>query len=222
MAANFLANQQVPPNLIIFILFSPLTMHFLSTVLIALSATTVLSAPAPQDGGDAVQSNAAIKSIALNGSGCPAGSWTTTYSGDLSTISAVFSQFTPDATQSFRQNCQATIEVTIPAGKKFTVDGVSYNGFVQLESKTTVTHGATAYFQAQIDQSTASATLKGPINGKSVDLSNSFSNAVWSQCGATSAIVNIDISVYLDASGSADGFASVDDAKFGPFKLQNC
>ncbi|KAG7086582.1 hypothetical protein E1B28_002528 [Marasmius oreades] len=199
-------------------------MYYLSSIaLIFLSATSALSSPASVDSPpDAVQSYGAVNTIGLNGSGCPPGSWTTTLSTDRSSVSAVFSQFTPSVSlQSFRQNCQATIAVTVPSGKKFTVDSVKYNGYAQLESKANVVHSATAYFQAQSDQSSASATLNGPIT-KSVDLSNSFSKYIWSQCGATSVIVNVDISIYLDASDGADGFASVDDAKFGPFKLQDC
>ncbi|KAL0571238.1 hypothetical protein V5O48_010726 [Marasmius crinis-equi] len=200
-------------------------MHFFATAtVLALSATAAFSAPTANDGSDASASFATITSFGLNGSGCPPGSASTTTKGDKSAVTAVFSQFTPSvSTQSFRQNCQASIQVTIPSGKKFTVDKVAYNGFVQLDSKVSVVHGSIVYFQAQTQQQSASDTLKGPTT-KEVDLSNTFSSsgAVWSACGATSAIVNVDISVVLNASGNSDGFASVDTANFGPFKLVDC
>ncbi|KAL0056491.1 hypothetical protein AAF712_016905, partial [Marasmius tenuissimus] len=67
--------------------------------------------------------------------------------------------------------------------------------------------------QAQLEQQSASDTLKGLIT-KTVDLSNTLSsNPVWNKCGAGTAVVNVDIPLYLNADGSSDGFASVDDAK---------
>ncbi|KAJ8085897.1 hypothetical protein PM082_004716 [Marasmius tenuissimus] len=191
-------------------------MQLLSTFFVLfLAATTVLSAPK-------TDAAATIKTFGLNGSGCPPGSTTATLSNDKSTVSATFSQFIPSvSTQSFRKNCQASISVDVPAGKKFAVDKVGYSGFVQLDPKVAVVHGTTVYFQAQLEQQSASDTLKGPVT-KTVDLSNKFSGTVWSKCGAGTAIVNVDISLYLNADGSSDGFASVDDAKFGPFVLADC
>ncbi|KAK7049327.1 hypothetical protein VNI00_005928 [Paramarasmius palmivorus] len=193
-------------------------MHFFSALTLLTTATAVFAAPTTDVAGGS------IKNIVINGSGCPPGSISTSYSADRSSVTAVFSQFTPSvSTTSFRQNCQASVEVSIPVGKKFTVNKVTYDGFVQLTPKVSVIHDSTYYFQGQINQKTSSDTVKGPKTS-SVDLSNDFSSQspIWSQCGG-SAIVNVDISVYLkDMSDYADGFASVDSAKFGPFTFQDC
>ncbi|ESK94236.1 secreted protein [Moniliophthora roreri MCA 2997] len=194
-------------------------MHLIPAFALITAAAAVLAAPTTDVAGGA------IKNFIINGSGCPPGSITTSFNADRSSVTATFSEFTPSvSTTSFRQNCQATIEISVPAGKKFTVDKVTYDGFVQLTPKVSVIHESTYYFQGQINQKTASDTVQGPKTS-SVDLSNTFSGQtpIWSQCGATSVIVNIDISVWLkDMSNYADGFASVDSAKFGPFAFQNC
>ncbi|KAK1218371.1 hypothetical protein PQX77_018933 [Marasmius sp. AFHP31] len=199
-------------------------MQFATAILLLLSTASAFSAPTASDEVGSSTSFASIKNVVVNGSGCPPGTTSTSVKSDRSSATTVFSQFTPSVSnQSFRQNCQAIIQVDVPQGKKFTVDKVAYNGFVQLDSKVSVVHGTVVYFQAQIKQQSASATLKGPVT-KDVDLSNTFpsSGSVWSDCGATTAIVNVDISVALSGSDYSDGFASVDTANFGPFKLVDC
>jgi hypothetical protein len=45
-----------------------------------------------------------------------------TLAADDSSVLAIFSAFTPSTDGTFRQNCQATITVSVPAGQQFSLD----------------------------------------------------------------------------------------------------
>ncbi|KAH8834532.1 hypothetical protein DL96DRAFT_1580869 [Flagelloscypha sp. PMI_526] len=193
-----------------------------SLAVLVFSALSLLTPAMPVEERAAVDSASAVKitTYGVNGSGCAPGTASATLSDDASTIQVAFNDFTPTvSTSDFRKTCQATLTVAVPAGKQFTVRGAAYDGYVQIASGTTVSHGSLYYFQGSVDQKTSVSTISGPV-ATNANLTNTFNtdSGIWSTCGG-SAIVNVEIYVTLDGKS---GYTTVDQAKIGPFAVRDC
>ncbi|KAH8832205.1 hypothetical protein DL96DRAFT_1810902 [Flagelloscypha sp. PMI_526] len=192
-----------------------------SLPILAFAALSLVSVSGSANKRDSNASVAQITSYGVNGSGCAPGTVSTSLSDGGGSLQASFKSFEPTtaSTSGFRKNCQATITVTVPAGKQFTVPAATYDGYVRASSGTTVTHSSLYYFQGSVDQRSSSDTIDGPV-AKDINLTNTFNtnSGIWSACGGSS-IVNVDISVIVDGTS---GYADVDQAKIGPFTVRDC
>jgi len=142
----------------------------------------------------------------VNGSGCPAGTATTSVAGDASSLTAAYTAFTAKAgtgstpTQ-FRRNCQLNIKIVSP-GQTYTVSQVTEHGSVNLPTGGTALQHTTYYLQGSSTTTPVDHSASGPLSG------------AWDQndptpfsapCGTT---VNLNVNVALSVTTGPSGAAA--------------
>ncbi|MCX6128176.1 MAG: DUF4360 domain-containing protein, partial [Proteobacteria bacterium] len=86
-----------------------------------------------------------IKSIKVNGSGCPLGTVSQNISDDKTAFTLTFSEFVaetgPNTAPSLsRKNCVANLTLAVPAGWQYSIGSFYYRGFMDLDQGIRATH----------------------------------------------------------------------------------
>ena len=140
------------------------------------------------------------------GSGCPAGSASTTISPDGQELSVLFDKF---IARQGRKNCALTIPVRVPQGFQVSIYTMDYRGYVAPRTTGKLT---TDYFFAGQATAPITRTLVGEVNYSERDTISTMVN-VWSRCGDS---VNMRVNAAMAASGAGDATVdSVDVAHAG-------
>jgi hypothetical protein len=139
---------------------------------------------------------------AYGGTGCPAGSASTTVSPDQQSLSILFDSYVTEAgnttgKQVDRKSCNITVPVHVPQGYSVAVFQVDYRGFNALPSGARSRFNA-EYFWAGSQGPTISRNFLGPINNDFTLTNNLIaSTLVWTPCGAS---VNLRVNTSLMTS----------------------
>lgn len=149
-----------------------------------------------------------LEVVAVNGSGCPAGTATARMSPDNTAFHITYSDFIARdggsaAPTAFRKNCQVGVEVHVPQGFTYAVASAEYRGRVGLS------HGATAlqrnnyYFQGSPTNNAAEHEFSGPLNGSwRTQDATSVTELVYAPCGRN-VILNINTELRVDSPSAA-------------------
>ena len=144
-------------------------------------------------GAPAMGQNLQIRNIQSGGTGCPAGTVTTSISNDKQAFTVIFDEFFVELAgrrPSQRRSCQLDLTMRVPAGWSFSIGQFDYRGYAFLEPGVTATQTAFYYFQGDGANSRVFRTDLRGSNGKEFDdiyqLTDTIGlNAVvWSPCGA--------------------------------------
>jgi len=192
----------------------------LTTILglaMALVATPAIALPAASAPGPG---QVTIQNVGYGGSGCPQGSVSTIFSGDLTTLTMIFDSYIaslgPDiAVTENRKNCQLNLDVRYPAGFQYSIFSADYRGYAKLDAGVTGVQKSTYYFSGQSEQISAQTTFKGPLT-KDYNERDEMDVVTWSPCGNAGA-VNINSQVRLTSTNpKASGLLTADsvDLKF--------
>ncbi|KAH6905788.1 hypothetical protein BKA70DRAFT_1291074 [Coprinopsis sp. MPI-PUGE-AT-0042] len=152
-----------------------------------------------------------ITSIALNGSGCPAGSTSYTLNQNRTGITVSFFGFYAEAGPGIaisqnRKNCRLTFGVGVPPGFTFGISTIDYRGYYQLDNKVTASQNSIYYFQGQTQQATARSAFVGPIDGGDYLFRDTYdlTQTVTAPCGQQS-VMNIDADLRVSNSQNPQG-----------------
>lgn len=148
-----------------------------------------------------------IDVVAANGSGCPPGTVRAIPNPDRSGFRLRYSSFvaeaggTADLTDR-RKNCQAALQVTIPAGYTFAIASAEYRGRLRLDKGATALHRTTYYWQG----SSASAaqddhSFSGPASG-AWRVGDTAHALVYAPC-EEQRILNVNTELRVDEGTSA-------------------
>jgi hypothetical protein len=141
-----------------------------------------------------------IAVVAINGSGCPAGTATVAVASDNTAFTVTYQDFLarigPGAAPTdLRKNCQLSIRVNVPQGFTYAVAQARYEGNANLAAGSTGLERASVYFQGRSHTTFFDHTLEGPFNGdwQTVDTAN-VATLVYAPCGAQ---VNLNVNTEL-------------------------
>ncbi|KAF9523167.1 hypothetical protein CPB83DRAFT_863286 [Crepidotus variabilis] len=159
-----------------------------------------------------------ITSLGVNGSGCPAGTFSHSFSDDNTAMTLSFNQYYAKAgpgvsiSQS-RKNCQLTASIVVPPGYTFGISSVEYRGYYQLDKDVEARQAALYYFQGNIAQAAAQSTYKGPVDGRFYTYQDTFDlgSTVLAPCGGSSVLnINNDVRINNAKNREGSGFIAAD------------
>lgn len=165
-----------------FVLFA-----FLSSLSLG-AATPLAPALAP--------ANARVIGVSFLGSGCPAGSASGQLDASGTRMEVAFSQFivkTGPGTSAdeWRKNCKLTLNMAFDEGYQFSTLVTGIRGYAQIPAGSRGRCTNSFSFTGSQGQSSYDVFLDGPREGP-FDLSSNPDNTVWSSCGGTTAILNMN------------------------------
>ncbi|GAA3856808.1 DUF4360 domain-containing protein [Saccharothrix violaceirubra] len=174
----------------------------------AAAAALALSAIVPVDSPiDSVPDYVTVQVVAVNGSGCPAGTAAVAASDDRTAFTVTYSQFLAQAGDStsptdFRKNCQLGLQLNYPQGFTFGVAQADYRGFAHLQSGATGLEQGNYYFQGTSPTARKSHSLRGPFsdNWQFTD-STEWSAIVYAPCGERK-LLNVNAELRVNAGSS--------------------
>ena len=146
-------------------------------ILVLLSATSALA----QDG-------VTLGNPAYGGTGCPAGSASTTLSPDASSLSVLYDSFVAEAGGTTgrtitRKNCSLAIPVHVPSGFSVSLIHVDYRGFNAVPSGGRATFNTETFF-AGSQSPRQTEVFSGPQNSDYLVSNDSIlAGNIWSPCG---------------------------------------
>jgi len=153
------------------------------------------------------------------GSGCPAGSVSTTLSPDAKSLTLIFDQFITEAGRSVgktmdRKNCQIAIPLHVPQGLSVSIIAIDYRGFVSIP-RGGMARFSSEYFLAGSVGPRFDREFRGPQDTDYL-VTNQIGvvGQVWSACGADT---NLRASASMLVKTNAfreDATATVDSADF--------
>ncbi|WP_338930658.1 DUF4360 domain-containing protein [Streptomyces netropsis] len=173
------------------------------------AAVLVVASAMPSAAADTVPppDKVVIDVVAVNGSGCPAGTaavavapnntaFTVTYSNYLAQV-GVGSKPTD-----FRKNCQLGLNVRVPQGFTYAIAKADYRGFAYLEDGATGMERASYYFQGMSHTTSVSHRFTGPVNDnwQTSDVTG-VESLVYAPCG-TQRILNVNTELRVSAGTS--------------------
>ncbi|MET0342031.1 MAG: DUF4360 domain-containing protein [Polyangiales bacterium] len=126
--------------------------------------------------------------VTANGTGCPAGTWTTSLSPDGQTFTTTFSAFEAEVDRSRAisiKDCNLSIKIHSPQGLSYTVEDFYYGGYLYLEPGVSARQQSNYYFQGSPDEGAEIVTdIEGPQD-KSFLVQDTRENVnfVRSRCG---------------------------------------
>jgi hypothetical protein len=167
-------------------------------------------------GAAAAQDAAPTISVTANGSGCPAGSYSSFVVPDGSGFELDFADGTPapfaatvDSTHPIaRKNCQATVTVTPPAGWQFSLGAVFVGGSASLADGATALHKTLYYWQGKSATVTTQSDLTGSNGGWGVVQQVDPDAFGWSKCGQPS-VFNVNSTLQVRQAQAEAGTTSV-------------
>ncbi len=181
----------------------------MSRRLAALAALGALAIAAPASADDI-----ALGIPGYGGSGCPAGSVSTTLSPDAKSLSLLFDQYEVSAGgttgRSFdRKSCNVAIPVSVPNGYSVAILAIDYRGFNRLPRRATSQFNV-EYFFAGGRGPAFRRTFYGELDSD-YTITNELvaESLVWSACGAD---VNLrtNTSMRIQTANNAEAQATVD------------
>ena len=137
----------------------------------------------------AADSPGSIESATFNGTGCAGNSAAGAISPDTLALTSTFSDFLaavgpgnePDAAS---RNCLITVNVNVPAGWSYALNGVDYRGFAALDSGVMATRKSLYMISGSPVHVTPPARLKGPFSDDFAQTDvGPDAPGVWSPCG---------------------------------------
>jgi hypothetical protein len=151
------------------------------------SSPRALQAPA----GQTVLLNPAgvyFAEVIANGTGCPAGTWTTSLAPDGQTFTTTFSAYEAEVHPSSAisiKDCMLSIKLHSPQGLSYSVSSFYYSGYAYLERGVSGRQFASYYFQGNPAESAQLRTdLVGPYDDTFLFSDEvQIVDMVWSPCG---------------------------------------
>ena len=199
---------------------SKLTRALRSTVAVAVAslAAATFAAPAYADADDAPPSDRiTIDVVAINGSGCPAGTADVDVSSDNTEFHVTYHNYVAWVGRGakptdFRKNCQIGLQIHVPQGFTYAIAQAEYNGFAHLVRGATGLQRANYYFQGSSQTSSVSHPFAAPYSDywQTVDTTDSAS-LVWAPCGIDRILnVNTELRVRPGAGDTSTSFMTMD------------
>lgn len=160
-----------------------------------------------------------IKSIKVNGTGCPLGTVAQNISEDKQAFTLTFSEFIAEtgpglSPANSRKNCVVTATLKVPVGWQYSIGSFYYRGFMGLDQGIRATHSTSYFFEGQGRTGTFSATKQGPLSEDfvftdKIGLQSSVMPDTWSDCSKERAlnintsirVANVNATVYPNAQG---------------------
>jgi hypothetical protein len=147
--------------------------------------------------------------VAVNGSGCPAGTASARMSPDNTGFHINYSNFIARdgagaAPTAFRRNCQVGVLVHVPQGFTYAVASAEYRGRAALSSGSTALHRNNYYFQGVGEQNNVTDHhFYGAFNGSwRTHDATTVTELEYKPCGRD-VILNINTELRVDSPGSA-------------------
>ncbi len=150
----------------------------------------------------------------FGGTGCPAGTVSTTLSPDAKSLSLIFDQFTVAAggttgTSFDRKSCNVAIPVHVPNGFSVSVLAVDYRGYNHLPVQGSSQFNV-EYFFAGTRGPSFRRSFSGPLDSDYTINNKLLATAeVWSACGAD-VILRTNASMRLSTVNNREASATVD------------
>lgn len=145
-----------------------------------------------------------VESITYEGTGCPAGSVTTSLNPERTEFTLTYDQFVASkgpgvpASESVKK-CQLTLNLKVPQGWQYSVATIDYRGVMQLPKKMKAEQRATYYFEGDGDFAAADSLFKGPVvKDYLIRDTLPYSTVVWSSCDK---VRPLTITTELEVSG---------------------
>ncbi|WP_141735502.1 DUF4360 domain-containing protein [Oligoflexus tunisiensis] len=145
-----------------------------------------------------------IKSIKVNGSGCPLGTVAQNISDDKQAFTLTFSEFVAEtgpgmSPTASRKNCVVTATLKVPVGWQYSIGSFYYRGFMGLDEGIRATHTTSYFFEGQGKTGTFSADKYGPLSEDfvytdKIGLNSAIMPDTWSDCAKERAL-NINTSI---------------------------
>ncbi|MEV4439454.1 DUF4360 domain-containing protein [Streptomyces sp. NPDC049577] len=178
----------------------------------ALAATTYAS-PAAAAAQIPPPDRVVIDVVAVNGSGCPAGTAAVAVAGDNTAFTVTYSDYTAETgpvsrPTDFRKNCQLGLNVHVPQGFTYAIARADYRGFAHLERGATGLERASYYFQGSANTTAVSHRFSGPVSDDWQTSDVTAADAlVYAPCGV-SRILNVNTELRVGAGTSDPGTTS--------------
>jgi hypothetical protein len=191
-----------------------------STIALTVGAVTVAlwALPASATDDSPPSGRITVNVVAINGSGCPAGTATVSESADNTSFTVTYHDYTAKlggaaAPTDVRKNCQLGLEVNVPQGFTFAIAEADYRGNAKIADGATAVERANYYFQGSSATASVSHTFDGPYSGgwSATDVTD-VAALVFSPCGL-STILNVNTSLHLipgTSSPSSSSYISMD------------
>ncbi|MEV4437025.1 DUF4360 domain-containing protein [Streptomyces sp. NPDC049555] len=182
----------------------------LAPVLTAAAVTALLATPLARPAGwegTPPPDKIVIDVVAVNGSGCPAGSANVNVSPDNTAFTVSYSNYVAQVgvgakPTDFRKNCQLSLNVHVPQGFTYAVARADYRGFAHLEKGATGLERASYYFQGMQQTSYVNHPFTGPLNDNwQTSDTTDIDALVYAPCGALRNF-NINTELRVDAGTS--------------------
>jgi hypothetical protein len=149
-----------------------------------------------------------VEVVAVNGSGCPAGTAAVAAASDNSAFTVTYSRYLAQVgvgagVTDFRKNCQLGLLVHVPQGFTFAVAQADYRGFAHLMSGATALQRAGYYIQAEPATTYVNHSFRGPYSDywQTTDRAD-VATLIYSPCGQDT-ILNANTELRVSA-GSSD------------------
>ncbi|GAA2725264.1 DUF4360 domain-containing protein [Streptomyces luteosporeus] len=149
-----------------------------------------------------------IDVVAVNGSGCPAGTAAVAVAPDNTAFTITYSNYLAQVgigakPTDFRKNCQLGLNVHVPQGFTYAISRADYRGFAHLERGATGMERAGYYFQGSPQTTAVSHRFSGPVtdNWQTSDVTD-VDALVYAPCGVQR-ILNVNTELRVGA-GSSD------------------
>ncbi|GHG61262.1 hypothetical protein GCM10018779_28910 [Streptomyces griseocarneus] len=148
-----------------------------------------------------------IDVVAVNGSGCPAGTAIVTVSPDNTAFTVSYSNYVAQVgvgskPTDFRKNCQLSLNVHVPQGFTYAIAQADYRGFAHLEKGAAGLERANYYFQGMSQTAFVNHHFTGPLNDNwQTSDTTPIDQVIYAPCGATR-YFNINTELRVDAGTS--------------------
>ncbi|KAF2683194.1 hypothetical protein K458DRAFT_432540 [Lentithecium fluviatile CBS 122367] len=162
-----------------------------------------------------------VEKVSWAGTGCPPGSAQVDLAEEGTLVSLAFSKYvaatgTGQSASDARKNCDVRITLHYPQGWSYTVASTDLRGYARIPQGCSARLGATFFFSGQSNDAKAEVPFSGPIdNNYRLTVSVPTQSLVWSKCGVTGPLFNVNSQAIINCSGK-DSILGVDtqDTKF--------
>ncbi|MEU8928043.1 DUF4360 domain-containing protein [Kitasatospora sp. NPDC048545] len=154
-----------------------------------------------------------IESVAVNGSGCPAGTAAVSVAPDNTAFTVTYSNYTAKvgpgtAPTDYRKNCQLGLLVHVPGGYTYAVVSATYRGFASLAPGASGTQRASYHFQGSARTTDSTHHFEGGFTGNWQETDTvDVAARVFAPCGQTRNL-DIDTELRVEAGTSSPGATS--------------
>ncbi len=160
-----------------------------------------------------------IKSIKVNGTGCPLGTVAENISEDKQAFTLTFSEFIAEtgpglSPANSRKNCVVTATLKVPVGWQYSIGSFYYRGFMGLDEGIKATHSTSYFFEGQGRTGRFESVKQGPLSEDfvftdKIGLQSAVMPDTWSDRAKERAlnintsirVANVDSTLYPNAQG---------------------